>query len=160
MSDDHLDFKPVSERQWPAVPRDYEATGVDQGDRTVYARKRAERPSYLRENPEGTVIEERFRPGYDRVSFPIMKRRDIMRMGEQDFKSEEGTLWRFQRAIADAKFDLLKQCIGEGEHMVSDIQAHIVVEFEVRSLTNKAKMIVRVPANAELASVLLPRTQP
>lgn len=95
-------------------------------------------------------------PGYDRVTFPIMKSREIVKMGMDEIENEEGTLWTLREKVREAKFHLLKRVVAEGNHMVGDLTASVVIEFECQTLTDKAKMIVRVAPDAETVQLLLP----
>lgn len=107
----------------------------------------------------GTVRVENVKPGYDKATFPLQKKNAVARMGEDELVSPEGSLWRLQRVIGDAKFDLLKQCIAAGVHMVSDIQAEIVVRVEAKTLTDKAGSVVKVKEGVQEVSILLPNGQ-
>jgi hypothetical protein len=125
-------------------------------EREIYASKRVSRPAYTRPDPDGTVRVENVKPGYDKATFPIQRKNAIAKMAEDEVISPEGSLWRLQRLIADAKFDLLKQCVNSGVHMVSDIEAEIVVRVEARVLTDKAGIITRVKEGVDEVSILLP----
>lgn len=104
----------------------------------------------------GTVRIPNAKPGYDKATFPIMKKNAVRSMREDDLVSPQGSLWRLQRLIADAKFDLLKQCVAAGVHMVSDIEAEIVVRVAAKSLTDKAGAIVKVKEGVKEVSIFLP----
>lgn len=104
----------------------------------------------------GTVRITGVRPGYDKATFPIVKKNAIARMKEDELISPEGSLWRLQQLIGDAKFELLKKCVAAGVHMVTDIEAEVVVRVEAKTLTDKAGSIVRVKEGVEEVSILLP----
>lgn len=106
----------------------------------------------------GTSRVKNAKPGYDQVTFPIVKKNGIARMGEDEIVSPEGSLWRLQKVIGDAKFDLLKQCIAAGVHMVTDIQAEVVVRVEAKTLTDKAGSIVKLKDGRDVheVTILLP----
>lgn len=112
-----------------------------------------------RDHPwHGTSRVASVKPGYDQVTFPIMKKNAVSRMGEDEIVSPEGSLWRLQKVIGDAKFDLLKQCIAAGVHMVTDIQAEVVVRVSAKTLTDKAGSIVKLKEgkDATEVTILLP----
>ncbi len=104
----------------------------------------------------GTVRVANVQPGYDKATFPIQRKNAISRMQEDELISPEGSLWRLQQLIGDAKFELLKQCIAAGVHMVSGIQAEVVVRVEAKVLTDKAGSVIKVKEGVEEISILLP----
>lgn len=124
--------------------------------RDIYASKRSSRPAYTRPDPPGTRRERNVKPGYDQVTFPVMRANQIAKIGADELRSPTGTLWLLQKAIFDAKFDLLKQCIASGVHMVSDINAEIVIRLEAAVLTDKANTVLKVPEGVLEVPILVP----